>query len=236
MLAGAASDQLSYESPNVEHGILTYALLEAIDKVTSDGLRPSTGDDYFLDVERWLRYGVDRVESLKAEVGLGGIQKPEFKKSSQGATFDLGVAKILDRGRLNLKAPRPIVILGEFEKDKEDPLNLEDVMLSQFKSSLLLKCWQDQTKHPNIYRVAGTYDTDGDTIRLKVYLQFYNPEQMRKTLETFEVEGKQGQLSSLAEQVRAQIEVKVAGYEAARKSVQGEKKPELLGLYYVPQS
>ncbi|RYG33569.1 hypothetical protein EON81_17855, partial [bacterium] len=56
LLAGAAADQKSYESPNVDHGMLTYALLETIDKGSSDGLRKTPSGELFVDVERWLTY------------------------------------------------------------------------------------------------------------------------------------------------------------------------------------
>ncbi|RYG20624.1 hypothetical protein EON82_20000, partial [bacterium] len=102
LLAGAASDQLSYESSNVEHGMLTYALLEAIDRASADGLRQTPSGELFLDVERWLGYASTRVESLKSEVGLGGVQRPEFKRSTRGESFDLGVMDAKRKGFLEL--------------------------------------------------------------------------------------------------------------------------------------
>ena len=219
MLAGSASDQLSYESTNVEHGVLTYALLEAIDKVSPEGLRPSSGDDYFLDVERWLRYAAERVEGLKSEVGLTGIQKPEFKRSTSGTTFDIGVMKESERGRLKLKAPMPIVIVGEFEQDKEDPLDLEDAMKTALRDSAKLKSWSDVSKHPNVYRVAGSYVVDGQAnVKLKVYIQYFDADQTRKTLETFEVTGPSGETEKLVADTKATIEAKILAIEQQRKS------------------
>lgn len=217
MLAGSAADQLSYESPNVEHGVLTYSLLEALDKVSAEGMRPGTGDEYFLDVERWLRYASERVESLKAEIGLGGIQRPEFKRSTNGTTFDLGVAKTTDRGHLNLKPPKPVVIVGEFEHEKEDPAGFEDQVRNSLRDSQRVKAWFDVSKHPSVYRVAGEYTwSEEDTIRVKVYVQRFDAEQKRRNQQSFVVEGSKRDLPGLSAKVRAEIERRVLDLETAR--------------------
>ncbi len=218
MLAGSAADQLSYESPNVDHGMLTYSLLEAIDKVSADGMRPGSGGEYFLDVERWLGYAAERVESLKTEVGLSGIQRPEFKRSTSGTTFDIGVAAESERGRLHLKPPLPIVILGEFESNKEDPLNLEGRMQASLRDSAKVKGWFDVAKHPKVYRVAAEYNVTEGTqdVTVKVYLQFLDAEQKRKTLETFDVAGVVGELGDLVKKIRSELEDRINKIESSR--------------------
>jgi WD40 repeat protein len=214
LLAGAAADQRSYESPNVEHGVLTYALLEAIDRASPDGLRGGEGGDLFLDVERWLTYAAGRVESLKNEVGLTGIQRPEFKRSTGGPSFDLGVVPESARGALGLKPPRPVVIVGTFELDQEDPAGLEEAVRSAMQESERVKAWLDVAKHPRAYRVAGEYTLDGEAVKLKVFLQRFDERGQRKTLETFELAGTKAGLADLAAAVRREAESRITRLEA----------------------
>lgn len=216
MLAGAAANQLSYESSNVEHGMLTYSLLEAIDKGTGEGLRQTPSGEMFLDVERWLNYAANRVESLKNEVGLTGVQKPEFKRSKTGKSFDIGVLEPADRGFIGLKPPMPIVIVGPFEQEQEDPLNFEDFIRTSMKDSVGVKAWFDVTKHPNVYRMSGEYTVTGPDIAIKVFVQRIDSNGQRKTVSTFEVKGNVQNLDKLANEIRSGISLRVKQLELAR--------------------
>lgn len=220
MLAGAAADQLSYESSNVDHGMLTYALLEAIDKANSDGLRPGQGGELFVDIERWLNYAANRVESLKNEVGLKGIQRPEFKRSAGGGSFDIGVLNEKDRGSLGLRPPLPVVIVGPFELDQEDPENLEDPIRDALGDSNKIKAWLDVSKHPNVYRIAGEYTVTGNKITVKVFIQRFDANQKRTTVKTLEVAGDKGKAAALATAIRSAVEQEIALLEAARLAPQ----------------
>lgn len=223
MLAGAAADQLSYESSNVEHGMLTYSLLEAIDKASPDGLRSTSGGELFVDVERWLSYAAGRVESLKQDLGLKGVQRPEFKRSRAGSTFDIGVTSVDRRGALGLRAPKPIVIVGEFELDKEDPAGVEEKVKAAMSDSAEVKAWLDVAMHPNVYGMTGTYTIEGNVVKVHVYLQAFDDAQKRKTLETFDVVGAKDAIPALAADIRKQIEARVKKYETAKKPA--EKEP-----------
>jgi WD40 repeat protein len=216
LLAGAAADQVSYESPNVDHGMLTYALLEAVDKASADGLRRAPSGELFVDVERWLEYAANRVESLKNEVGIKGVQRPEFKRAARGATFDIGVMDEKRKGFLALRAPMPIVILGNFQSDQEDPLNLEEAVASAMKESKTVKPWFGIAKHPGVYRMAGEYTVSGETVTLRLILQIFDDAQQRKNLETVEVTGAQNKPAELAQKVRAEIEARVKARETPK--------------------
>ncbi|MBS1717162.1 MAG: caspase family protein [Armatimonadetes bacterium] len=209
LLAGTAADQLSYESSNVEHGMLTYGLLEALDTASPTGLRQGSGSQLFVDVERWLTYAADRVESLKNEVGISGIQRPEFKRSAARASFDLGVTTTESRGFIGLHPPVPIVIVGPFEKDQEDPAGLEPAVGKALRNAQGFKAWFDVAKHPNVFRVAGSYEVEGDAVTVKVVIQRFDAAQSRKTLQTFTVKGSAARLDELAEQVRTELETRV---------------------------
>jgi len=223
MLAGSASDQLSYEASNVDHGMLTYSLLEAIDKVSPDALREGSGGDMFVDVERWLTYAANRVDSLKTEAGVEGVQRPEFKRSKASQSFDIGVTKPDFRGEIGLASPKPIVIVGTFQQEEEDPAGLEQFIGEQARNSNSIKAWFDVTKHPNVYRVAGQYSVEGTTVKLKVFLQQFDGQQNRKTLATFDVSGDKAKLSELAKVAMHQVEEKIDELELARKSKPKDK-------------
>ena len=212
LLAGAASDQLSYESSNVEHGMLTYALLEAIDQTRPSALRAGEGTDLFVDVERWLTYAVDRVDSLKSEVGVPGVQRPELRRSQSRSSFDIGVTSASEKGSLGLKAPKPIVIVGNFQKDEEDPLGLETEITKNLGSASGFKAWFDVAKHPNVYRVAGTYEIAGDKVTVKMAFQKFDSSMSRKTLEAIEIVGSTKDLPNLAETLRKAIDAALVKY------------------------
>lgn len=213
VLAGSAADQLSYEAANVEHGMLTYSLLEAIDKATGDGLREAPGGELFLDVRSWLRYAAERVESLKNDVGLQAIQRPELKASPTTTSFDMGVMSKDKKGLVGLKPPKPIVLLGTFSQDEEDPLNLEHLVQKELQNSAVVKYWPDVTKHPHVYRVAGTYSTEGDSVAVKVFLQWLDQNQQRTTKVTFTTTVKKKDLDQLGTTIRSEVEKRILEFE-----------------------
>ncbi|MBS1705462.1 MAG: caspase family protein [Armatimonadetes bacterium] len=217
LLAGSAADQLSYESRNVEHGMLTYSLLEAIDKASTDGLRSTDDESYFVDIERWMTYAVGRVESLKSEVGVSGIQKPELRRSSSGSTFDVGVLKAENRGMIKLKPPMPVVIFGSFDQDEEDPARLEPELQKVLRGSTSFKLWTDIAKHPNVYRVAGTYTLKDTDLRIRVVVQRFDADQNRKNVEAFEVVGKTTSLNVICSEILTQLDQKIRLLEKARR-------------------
>ncbi len=189
MLAGSASDQLSYESSNIGHGMLTYSLLEAIDSASAKGLRQSESGELYVDVERWLDYAVGRVESLKFEVGVSGVQRPQLARSGN-ATFPVGVMSSDQRGFIGLKAPRPILIVGQFDQDREDPLRIESLLATSLKTDESVAVWTDVSSHPRAYYLTGSYTQAGGTITVTVYLQYFGQGRDRKTLEKFTIEAK----------------------------------------------
>lgn len=218
LLAGTASDQLSYESSNVDHGMLTYSLLEAIDKATGEGLRKGDNGELYVDVEQWFSYAAARVDSLKSECGVSGIQHPELKRSSNKNSFALGVTSSANKGAIGLKPPMPVVILGTFEQDSEDPIGFEAAAANVLKDAKGIKVWTEVSKHPSVFRVAGTYTLEGEKLTVKVVLQKFDSSQNRKTLETFELSGTKGAVANLANTLKMELEKRVPALaEKAKK-------------------
>lgn len=207
VLAGASADQLSYESSSVDHGMLTYALLEAIDRASPEGLRKAESGDLFVDVESWLKYAVGRVESLKSELDLPGVQQPELRNSTAGGSFDIGVTSSSHRGELGLRPPRPVVIVGGFNgANDEDPLHLEKAVGEALGDSKRLKPWFDVAAHPGAFRVGGSYAVASGTVTVKVIVQRFDGAGDRKTVRTVPLTGTKGDLKALAIKIRAAVE------------------------------
>ena len=208
VLAGSASDQLSYESSSVDHGMLTYALLEAIDRASPEGLRKAESGDLFVDVESWLRYAVGRVESLKSELDLPGVQQPELRSSTAGGSFDIGATSPANRGELGLRPPRPVVIVGGFSNpDDEDPLRLEKAVGASLAESKRVKPWFDVASHPGAFRIAGGYTVINGAVALRLLVQKFDAAGDRKTIATIPLKGTK---ADLAAKVRAAVEAKLA--------------------------
>lgn len=214
LLAGAAADQKSYEAPSVDHGLLTYSLLEPIDRLTEDALRRGEGGDLFLDVERWLSYAVARVDSLKTELRIPGAQQPQFRRNDSDRSFDLGTIDESFRGSVGLVPPKPIVLVGEFDMDKLDPLGLEDSIRAAAGESTKLKLWPEVRKHPGVFRVAGSYEVAEERIVLKLYLQRFDDKAVVSNIEVVELEAQVSELGQLARRVIEQVEARVEQLEA----------------------
>ncbi|QYK53659.1 MAG: caspase family protein [Fimbriimonadaceae bacterium] len=209
LLAGAAADQLSYEARQVDHGLLTYSLLEAIDRVSPEGLRATPSGELFLDVQQWLTYAATRVESLRNEVGVPGVQKPELKKSNSNRSFDIGVTREAFRGEIGLKPPKPIVLIGTFDEDEVDSLGLEPLVGKALDDSPNFKIWLNVSKHPNVFRVAGSYTVENDKITLKLYIQKFDAAQKRSNLSVVTLTGEKKDLPGLVQRIRQTVDAEI---------------------------
>ena len=189
MLAGSAADQVSYESANIGHGMLTYSLLEAIDQASANVLRRAENGDLFVEVEGWFDYAVGRVESLKYEVGVSGVQRPQLARSGN-ANFPIGVMSADQQGFIGLKPPRPIAIVGQFDQDREDPLRIEGLLAESLRGDDSITVLTDVASHPRAFHLTGSYTQAEGSIKATVYLQYFGQGRDRKTLEKFEVEAK----------------------------------------------
>jgi hypothetical protein len=95
---------------------------------------------------------------------------------------------------------------------------LESKLSDALREEKRIKAWFDIAKHPNVYRVAGTYVVRADKVTLKVVIQRLDADQNRKTVESFEVSGSAKDLEGLAASVRTELETRVLALEAAKTS------------------
>lgn len=214
LLAGSAADQLSYESRAVDHGLLTYSLLEAIDQVAPEALRGTPSGEYFLDVERWLSYAAARVETLRNEVGISGVQKPELKRSNYNQSFDIGVTRPQFRGEIALTPPKPIVLLGTFDEDGEDKLGLESALAKALENEPGYKLWLNVAKHPRTYRIAGQYTREDGKLKVRLFIQLYSADLQRNNLKVIPLEGPENDLQGMVDQIRKTVAQELAALKS----------------------
>lgn len=205
LLAGAAADQRSYESRSVDHGLLTYSLLEALDRVSPAGLRMTPNGESFVDVQKWLGYAADRVESLRAEVGIDGVQKPELKRSKSDLSFDIGVTGEKYRGEIGLKPPMPIVLMGTFGEDEVDSLGIEPLIADALKDQPNYKLWLNVSQHPNTFRLAGQYFVSDGKISLRLFIQKFDGQLKRTNLKVIEISGVVQDKPGLVQKIRESV-------------------------------
>lgn len=111
ILMGSAADAVSYEANEYRQGLLTYSLIEAM--TTGSVLR----DGKFLDVESWLAFAEEKVETLAK--GIGGVQRPSFFKSNYAKTFDIGRIERDEQKLIPLAQRVPLILQPELrERDK----------------------------------------------------------------------------------------------------------------------
>ncbi len=110
VLAGSASDAVSYETSSYGQGILTYSLLFGIKG-------PALRENEFVDIVKLFQFATNKVPQLAA--GLGGIQKPEIRIPSEATSFDIGKLTEETKNQIILAQPKPVFIRSEFQEETQ---------------------------------------------------------------------------------------------------------------------
>lgn len=126
VLAGSASDAVSYEANSYGQGILTYSLLFGIKG-------PALRDNEFVDIVKLFQFAMDKVPQLAS--GIGGVQKPEIRIPSEASSFDVGKLTEMERNKIVLSQPKPVFIRSEFQEETQlyDVSDLTTEVDSQLK-------------------------------------------------------------------------------------------------------
>lgn len=214
VVAGCAASSVSYEATNVRQGLLTYSLLEPLNKVDPQVLRLTPEGSYQLEVLPWLSYSEQRVGELIQQLQLSGSQKPELKPAARSQSFPVGQLAKTDAGKIALEQPKKVVIMRDFENaEREDPLKLSfamDEALTKASAEGLfgLIYWPTVRDHPTAYVLRGEYSEKDGVISLKVFVQAYvagaDGQKSRKTVKEFQVSGSKDKLVELSQSVLAQ--------------------------------
>ncbi|MEI6346960.1 MAG: caspase family protein [Bacteroidota bacterium] len=167
ILAGSASDAVSYETSIYGQGLLTYSLLKAIKGAY---LRRDGAEEY-VDIAMLLQYAVDEVPRLAK--GIGGIQQPLYRSPSEQRSFDIGCMNNETKNQICIAEPKPIFCATTFidEKLKRDGLKLSELINNQMrenpiKSKVSPYLYTDGIGYPNAYIISGTYATIDQGIKV----------------------------------------------------------------------
>jgi WD40 repeat protein len=206
VLAGCASDAVSYEATRFGQGVLTYSLLL--------GMRGAAlRDEAFVDVSQLFNFAVERVPDLARDIG--GIQEPRMAAPRGGRSFDIGQVTAAEQARIPLAVARPLVLRTAFADAErfDDHLGLgqrvDELLRGESSASRgAAPIFVDARDFSQAYRVAGQYRIAGDQIELTVNL-FLDQERRGQ----FQVSGPRDDVEALAAQTVTQI-MRVVG-EAA---------------------
>ncbi|MBX2875353.1 MAG: caspase family protein, partial [Saprospiraceae bacterium] len=168
VLAGSASDKVSYEAGQYGQGLLTYALLKNIRGVDAKS------DD--VDVMEWFQYARNEVPRLAKSIN--GIQTPMLGFPSHGASFDIGIRSEEVKANIPIGDEKPVVIRSNFfnEISFKDDLKLADQLETLFlqeteKGADANLIYVDVSDYPSAYSLGGLYKTtDGKITSIKVKL------------------------------------------------------------------
>ena len=196
VLAGCASDSVSYEASRYGQGLLTYSLLLGM---RGGALR----DDEYLDVVPWFQFAADRVPELAKDIG--GIQRPIIS-SPKGSSFDIGRLVGEDKAAIPLQAVRPLILRSNFQDDEEldDVLALAKQVDAAFRDAEARGpeaplVFVDAKECPDALRVVGRYRREGRRVTVDVRLL----DGKRKPLQ-FSVTESETKVSLLAEKIAAE--------------------------------
>jgi len=187
ILAGSASDRVSYEASRYGQGLLTYALLS--------GLRGAAlREGEYADVSTLFQYALDEVPKLAK--GIGGIQKP-LVASPRGSSFDIGRLTNDDKKHVPLAQIRPLILRAEIQSE-----DFKDTLKLQARFNAYLREQNQSTARGALMFVDADEHPDGWKLRARY----------RKLAEGYLLEGVLFQ----GEQERGRLKVALNGDEAGQ--------------------
>jgi WD40 repeat protein/uncharacterized caspase-like protein len=195
ILSASASNQSAYEMGKYSQGLLTYALLKAMKE------QPEILDDNkFLNVGKWFSAAEKTVTELVRE--SGNRQEPQVVSTSN---FNIG---IIDKEVVAaiILPQEHVLFTGSNFQNSDEGIADDDLELSKIINGALTNVstrgansnitFVNGTNSPDAYTLSGRYEIKNDNIVVKVNIR-RNKELKYK----FEVAGKKGELTSLAEEI-----------------------------------
>ena len=175
VLAGSAADAVSYEANLYGQGLVTYALLQGI-----KGAALRRDGEEFLDVATWFTHVENQVPILAK--GVGGIQKPFYRKGSHLAgsvpgqategSFDIGKVTESVKAKIHIAELKPVLLVKYFQEATEidDVLDLKskvesalnDFIASRGSDAPMLT--MEAKDYPGAYTLNGLYTLQGEAL------------------------------------------------------------------------
>lgn len=172
VLAGSASDKVSYEAGEYGQGLLTYALLQGMLGVAA---RKDEEGKEVIDVMNLFQYARDQVPVLAASIN--GIQTPMLGFPNKGASFDIGILDETAKTNIPIGNKKPVVVKSNFINIKtlKDDLKLEERLEQAFrqetekgKNADLI--YVDVSAYPGAAYLGGYYQQNKNKISITVKL------------------------------------------------------------------
>ncbi|WP_281614356.1 caspase family protein [Flammeovirga sp. SubArs3] len=167
MLSGASSDKVSYESSFLEHGLLTYSLL---DYLKSGDLK----NGRFIDVQELFTYAVETVPELASE--MQGEQQPEYRMPLGAGSFYIGELDEEDRDNISLSSQKYLISDIDLEDGGTwaDQLELSKALIQRLNIESELKSlnfkFRKGAQGTSTYKLRGKYKVVKNTITVKLHL------------------------------------------------------------------
>ena len=207
ILAGSASDAVSYESSVYGQGLLTYSLLKAI---KGSALRED-GKEEYIDVQKLFQFAVDQVPELSKNIG--GIQKPFFKSPDNQQSYDIGKVDLITKNKIVISEPKPVFIEAVFSDSQSlyDELGLSETFNANLQENAAKGknadiAFMRVKEYDGAYRISGSYTQNADEIKLNyIVIQNKKPIQPISTIIISRKEPIEDVLNKIIEDLKSKI-------------------------------
>jgi hypothetical protein len=199
VLAGCASDQVSFEASRFGQGLLTYSLLLGM---KGGALR----DGEFVDVGTLFGFAADSVPRLATDIG--GVQRPVVAVPRGSGSFDLGQLDEAGRRDVPLRSPLPVFVRSSFQdRDEADDVrslskHVDDLLNEEaHRGRDAALAFFSVTRFPDAYRIAGDYVTQGSKLAIR-----FKVRRGKLASEFIELEGEAADPAALARKIVAEAQ------------------------------
>jgi hypothetical protein len=207
VLAGSASDAVSYESSVYGQGLLTYSLLKAI---KGSALRED-GKEEYVDVQKLFQFAVDEVPELSKNIG--GIQKPFFKSPDNQQSYDIGKVDLSTKNKIIISEPKPVFIEAVFTDSESlyDELGFSESFNANLqenaaKGKSATIAFMRVKEYAGAFRISGSYTQNADEIKLNyIVIQDKKPIQPISTIIISKKDPIQESISKIIESLKSKI-------------------------------
>jgi len=191
IITASSSDQKALELPQYEHGLLTYALLNAM-----LNNKNAVDEDNRLQLNKWL---------MATEEEMKKISKDQSAESMVPISFIIGKIDAEVRNSIVLKEIPTVYIENVLNKTSfKDNLNIKLLLANAFQESsrggdnkIMI------ADNPNAIKVNILYEEKSGDVKANVVLLKQNFE------ENFELNGKTEQINKFIEELMNQIKIKI---------------------------
>lgn len=203
VLMGSAADAVSYEASQYGQGLLTYSLLQGMRGAALD----ETGQ---IDVSLLFNYAANTVPNLAKDIG--GIQRPEIRVPTGGASFAVGIIRTDEEKRaIPLANVKPLILKPRLQNRSlgYDNLKLERLLKDRLIETSFAATkgesgskvvFVDIDEMPDAILPAGSYELEGEIVKVRINLVSND-----NVLKILNVEGNKNKLAELIENLTRQI-------------------------------